>query len=503
MTRRRTFSHRPTHRPTRRLPVPRPGRATSLLHGLLSLGTALALALVAGLLPSALAEGFGDRFGELRRTLSKPDLYRLLYAVPKGGDLHHHAAGCWRMEDLHAVATDRSIVGTNRFYTRLRAGGCDGDTNDWVRFATLSAVQWGAMDACRRADYTALDALSPAQAREWMDSLRLDRPGEGREEFFERIWPRLGALGRDPHLMAEMTVRTLRRYGAEGVRYIEAQTIPDLFVAPDGTMLDPEEGERILRRRLARPDALATGVTLRLQYVVLRFTPNAVRRVEEAHDWVAGHRDLWVGVNMAGREDNDKGHPRRFLDVYRRMRHRHSGIGLSIHAGEVDEPNAHLRDTLMLGATRLGHGNNVLTDDDLVLHLRHGLAFMEINLVSNLLLEYVGDYSQHHFPEMLRLGVPCGLSTDDSGMWDSGMTDEYFTAVTEFQLTWEELVRCGRDSLKWSFLEEPAKARLMAEYERDVRAFEKRFGGDDWRARLAEVKPVAHGFARRRWGIAF
>jgi NAD binding domain of 6-phosphogluconate dehydrogenase len=30
------------------------------------------------------------------------------------------------------------------------------------------------------------------------------------------------------------------------------------------------------------------------------------------------HRDLWVGINMAGREDNDKGYPLRFLDTFRR-----------------------------------------------------------------------------------------------------------------------------------------------------------------------------------------
>jgi adenosine deaminase CECR1 len=458
--------------------------------------------ILAGFL-SVRAEGFATRFEELKRSLPKSELYRLLYAMPKGGDLHHHAGGCWRMEDLYSVATNRSIVGTNRFFTRIRAGGCAGDTNDWTRFATISAFQWSAMDECRRSEFAALDSLSPAQAREWMDSLRLDAPGEGRDEFFERIWPRLGAVGRDANIAAEMMVRTLQRYGAEGVRYIEAQTIPDLYVAADGSMLDPEEGQRILLRRLAQADARASGVTLRLQFVVLRFTPNAVQRVEQAYDWVSRHRDTWVGINMAGREDNDKGHPRRFLEVYRKMRRQHSGIGLSIHAGEVDEPNAHMRDTLMLGATRLGHGNNVLTDDDLVLHLRHGVAFVEINLVSNLLLEYVGNYSQHHFPEMLRLGVPCGLSTDDSGMWDSGMTDEYLTAVSEFNLTWDELVRCGRNSLQWSFLEEPAKARLLAEYDRDIRAFEQRFGGDDVPSKLQAVKPVAYGFARRRWGIAY
>jgi adenosine deaminase CECR1 len=36
-------------------------------------------------------------------------------------------------------------------------------------------------------------------------------------------------------------------------------------------------------------------------------------------------------------------------------------VRLSIHAGEVDEPNDHVRDTLLLGADRIGHGVNLIT----------------------------------------------------------------------------------------------------------------------------------------------
>jgi adenosine deaminase CECR1 len=461
----------------------------------------LVLALL--LAPGLPAADFAARFAAFRTNATPAQLYTFLYAMPKGADLHHHGAGCWRMEDLYRVATNAAGVTGARFYTRLRAGNCDGEAKDWRKFATLSEVAWRALPECAREEYTELSKLTPAQREEFINALRLDAPGEGREEFFEQIWPRLGALGRDPYIAGEMTYETMKRYGAEGVRYIESQGIPDLFAAPDGRALDPEEGEALMRRRLAQPDVLATGVTMRFQFVVLRFVPLAERRVEHAYDWVARHRDQWVGINMAGREDNDKGHPRRFLETYRRMRHRHSGIGLAIHAGEVDEPNAHMRDTLLLGATRLGHGNNILTDEDLILHLRSGIAFVEINLVSNLLLEYVTNYAQHHFPEMLRLGIPCGLSTDDSGMWDSNMTDEFMSAVTEFNLIWQEVTQLGRDSLKWSFADPALKARLLADYERDLAAFERRFAGEDWAAPLRDVRPVAYGFAKRRWGIAF
>jgi adenosine deaminase CECR1 len=268
-----------------------------------------------------------------------------------------------------------------------------------------------------------------------------------------------------------------------------------------GAAIDPEEFHRRLKARLDQPDAKATGVEMRWQVVVLRFTPVAEKMVEQAYDFVSRHRELWVGINMAGREDNDKGHPRRFLETYRKMRHKHSSIGLAIHAGEVDEANPHMRDTLLLGATRLGHGNNILTDEDLLLQLRSGIAMVEINLVSNLLLEYVDRYSQHHFPELLRTGVPVALSTDDSGMWDSNMTDEYMTAVTEFDLTWDELVQCGRNSLKWSFAEPALKEKLLADYDRDIKAFESGLGSD-WNTALKSTKPVSYGFAKRRWGIS-
>lgn len=448
-------------------------------------------------------DDFGERFERIKKEATPAQLYTFLYAVPKGGDLHHHGAGCWRMEDLFAVATNPARNGGNRFYTRVRVNGCEGDTGAWRRFVTIQRASWERLSECQRGDYEALDALTEPQRKAWMDSLRLDAPGEGREEFFEQIWPRMGELGRSVAVAEEMTVETMKRYGAEGVRYLEIQTMVTGLLNPDGTAADPEDVVRRMRVRLAKADAVATDVTVRFQIVVLRFLPMAERQVEEAYTFVVGHRDLFVGINMAGREDNDKGHPRRFLETYRRMRHRYSGVGLAIHAGEVDEPNPHMRDTLLLGATRLGHGNNVLTDDALVLHLRSGIAFVEINLVSNLLLEYVTDYSQHHFPEMLRLGIPCGLSTDDSGMWDSTMTDEFMTAVKAFDLTWAELNQCSRNSLKWSFAEEPLREKLLREWDRDRLAFEAQWGGADWAARLAAVKPVSLGFAKRRWGIAF
>jgi adenosine deaminase CECR1 len=235
----------------------------------------------------------------------------------------------------------------------------------------------------------------------------------------------------------------------------------------------------------------------------LRFLPNAEQQLADLYQFVAANRDLWVGINMAGIEENGKGYPLRFLEKYRELRRRYPTLPLSIHAGEMDGPDHHIRDTLLLGASRIGHGVNLLQDPDTYLLMRGNRWLVECNLISNQLLEYVPDLTRHHFPELLRTGVPVCLNTDDRGMWDSNMTDEYYTAVTTFNLSWEEILQIGRNSLTYAFVQPEVKVKLLANYEAAIAAFEARFASVDSLGQLAAVKPVTYGYAQRTWGFTF
>ena len=61
------------------------------------------------------ASDFSDRFEQIKTHATKADLFTFLYAMPKGGDLHHHSGGCWQMDTLFQVATDPARNGGNRF----------------------------------------------------------------------------------------------------------------------------------------------------------------------------------------------------------------------------------------------------------------------------------------------------------------------------------------------------------------------------------------------------
>lgn len=453
----------------------------------------VALALAAAPVP---AEDFAARFERIKSEATPEELYRLLYAVPKGGDLHNHLGGAAFDAILWDLATDERLNGNQTFRTRVRINDCaEACRTPLLYYHNVGDTSWETMSPCCRGEYEALTELDGEERTQWLASTRIDG-GEGRDEFFEVIWPRIDEILVQAPILAEIAVENLKRFGEENVRYVEFQISPWNRKVGERPLSDDAFHE-LLAARLKEPDAVATGVSVRFQSNVLRFAPDAEERIEQSYAFVDRHRDLWVSINLVGREDNDKGYPLRFLETFRKMRRRYPGIALAIHGGEVDEPNRHVRDTLLLGATRIGHGTNLITDPDTLLLMRTGAFAVEVSLVSNQLLEYAERAELHPFPEYLRLGVPVCLATDDRGMWQSNMTDEYFTAVTAYNLSWDEVVQLGRTSLEFAFLPTDEKARLLQEFERDVKAFETEHGGDDWRERVRSVSVNVSGYAER------
>lgn len=426
-----------------------------------------------------------DWFDDLKASGTAEDLYRVLYHMPKGGDLHNHLSGAAFPDWWYDAALAEKARGYE-YYTKVRIENCrDYGGNEYgglayyLMFRNIMGSQYEQLSDCEKREYKRLENLTVDEKAAWMDSIRLDKAHEGRDEFFHTHWQRLFALLRNPWIQAEILYRNMKAFGDESLAYLEIMVAVRGFRRPDGSVISPNETADILRERLRQKDAIDTGVTVRFQIAILRFRPNAEDDLRRVYKFVHDNSDIFVAVNMVGREDDDRGYPLRFLPTMRDLRRQYGGVNLSIHAGEVDAPNFHVRDTLLLGADRIGHGLNLITDDDAMRLMRHGPYLVEINLISNLLLHYIDDYAQHPFPEYLRTGIPVALSTDDRGMWGSTMTDEFYVAVTEFNLSWEEVGQLGRNSLAHAFVSPELKQELLARYDSDISRFERemrRFG---------------------------
>lgn len=452
---------------------------------------------------AAQAASFTGRFEEIKRTATPAQLYTFLYALPKGGDIHNHS-GSERPEWIYAICTDPARNGGDVIYTRARFAAAPDAIAPAKRFHNIRQSGYNHLSEVVRKEYVRLDALTPEERTAWCDSLRLDAPGEGREEFFAVLWPRRGQIDSNLHIITESLVENIKAFGAERLSYLETQFGVDRVTDNQGYPIPIEEAVAFVKKRLAQPDVASSGVTVRLQEAVLRFLPGTEQAIADTYAFVDAHRDLWVGINMVGIEENGHGYPARFLETFRRLRVRYPTLALSIHAGEMDGNDSHIRDTLLLGATRIGHGVNLIKDPDTLLLLQQSQrVLVEINLISNRLLEYTPDLTKHPFPEYLRTGVPVCLNTDDRGMWDTNITDEYYTAVTTFNLSWDEIVKLGRNSLSYSFAQPEVKAKLLADYDRAVADFETKFAPTDSLKQLADVKPVTYGYGKRNWAFPF
>jgi adenosine deaminase CECR1 len=440
---------------------------------------------------------FAAQFERIKREATPAQLYAFLYAMPKGGDLHHHGTLAAFPEEWLAAATDPAVTQGNTFFTRIRFNACPDSPEPFLRYQTIARYAYRRLSMCVQEEYGQLDQLSAERRTEWLNAMRLDKPGEGRDEFFEQVVNRLFGLIRDPNVLSEVMARYIKRYGREGIRYLETQVGLIPGADQEGNPYPPDRIGEVMRKMLDRPDVKASGVTVRFQITVIRFRPDAEQRIEETYAFLNKNRDLFVGINLAGREDNDKGHPLRFLETFRKMRRRYSGIHMSIHAGEVDAPGTQVRDTLLIGAERIGHGLNLITDPDTLVRMRDQKQLVEINLISNRVLEYFPDLNLHPFPEYLRTGVPVCLNTDDPGVWDSNLTDEYFTAVKLYDLTWPEIRRMGRDSLRYSFASDETKRLMLANFKIAMGNFEAKFG-KDWALALNQVRPEVSGYARHQ-----
>lgn len=474
----------------------------------MNLLTRLSIALVC-LLASPAGASDDQWFEDFKRTASPKQLYTFLYAMPKGGDLHHHLTGSNFSEWWYEAATDQKLNGGYQYYSKTKVNNCLDYGSDMfgpvpylILFRNIQHSEYEKLSDCEKAEYKKLEELNEKEKSAWLNSIRLDKPHEGRNELFEKHWQRLNDMAANPFIIAEMIVKNMQSFAAEGVTYLETIETARFYRRSDGSLFEADEVADIFRRRVQQPDARATGVTIRLQDFILRFLPSAERDLETSYRFVARNRDLYVAVNMVGREDNDKGYPLRFLATMREMRRQIPGVNLSIHAGEVDEPNQHVRDTLLLGAQRIGHGVNLIDDPDTMLLMRHGKVLVEINLISNLLLDYVNDFSQHPFPEYLRTGIPVALSTDDRGMWDSNLTDEFYVAVKEFNLSWQEILSLSENSLQHAFVEDAIKQTLLEDYRRRISAFAKRFKSKGIQG-LDNVQAKNHSFSCKRYQVCF
>lgn len=199
-----------------------------------------------------------------------------------------------------------------------------------------------------------------------------------------------------------------------------------------------------------------------------------------------------VGVNIVSAENGEvsmsgyTAHMKMFRCLQNNFK---THINKSLHAGEMtlslvkpEEMRHHIREAVFVaGANRIGHGVDVAFEQNsisLLDTMRMRQIPIEINLTSNeFILGVKGDL--HPFMLYRQAGVPIILSTDDPGILRTNLTQQYVLATLRYGLTYYEIKQIVRNSIRFGFMPNGVKERMMQQVETRFSKFE-----ETWRSNI-------------------
>ncbi len=434
------------------------------------------------------------RFQSVRNDLSA--LRAFLHRMPKGAELHTHLSGIPTPEEVLALAVKSKAY--NYFVQVPKSSAASADPQAFLIVAVRKGAAAPQEDRFYFVPVERLHRPKSDEDRTLLERFRrahLIAEDEPRplEVFYKAIFVRRGAVVANAELVPQLAVDAVRQAHDQRLSYIELQLIP-FPVYPDDSeeardlktnLTTARENLRTIRRAVDDYNAtlpVDERVEVRFTLSFNRTTPKTFTYLPMAFELASGNDDVAhsiSGINLVGNEyqSESKGahitgpeHYAAFLNTLRRL---YPNVRLTIHAGEMTTQDWHIRDSVLMGAERIGHATNLSlgTPEDLLL-LKRRSVLVEACLTSNRLLLGL-PIEQHPFLDYLRAGLPVSLNSDDAGIFSTNMTEEFAKAAYyRKDLTWEELKALARNSLLHAFVDDAKKQRLLERFDREMSEFE-------------------------------
>ena len=273
---------------------------------------------------------------------------------------------------------------------------------------------------------------------------------------------------KSPEDYHRLTLAVLEESAASGVVYSETFLSPDFCGGRDVAawkdyLLAIREAADLAERR--------DGIVLRGIVTAIRhFGPEKARETalcaaETAGDWL-------VGFGLAG--DEKIGQPKDFRWSFDCARE--AGLRLTAHAGEWGGPEsvrAAIRD---LEVERIGHGVRAIENPALVQRLATEGIPLEICPTSNVCTRVVASMDDHPFRHFDEAGVVVTVNSDDPPLFGTTLTDEFRVLARHWGYEANGLQRVALNAVDVSFLPEPEKQALRADFLAEFAALREELG---------------------------
>jgi len=230
--------------------------------------------------------------------------------------------------------------------------------------------------------------------------------------------------------------------------------------------------------------------TMRYQLYVLRlFNPSMVFSSMVSAFKAAAKGGKIVGVNIVGQESRMI--PMRdytlHMKMFRFLKSVYPNVKVAMHAGELalgdvrpEDLQYHIDQALnVAGANRIGHGIDLAHETNapaIMKTMRAKDIPVEINLTSNAFISGI-EGENHPITLYRKYGVPYVISTDDAGVTRHTLSNEYVLFASRYKPSYAEIKKTAYDSIRYSFLDKDAKARLTRQLDARFMRFEADVAG--------------------------
>lgn len=191
--------------------------------------------------------------------------------------------------------------------------------------------------------------------------------------------------------------------------------------------------------------------------IIQRIKPVAEAR--KVMEFIIDHKDSFIAADLA--DEEDKFDARAFAPLFEDARK--AGLHITIHSGEVPHKDAarRVRESIdILGAERIGHGIQIIHDPQMIDYVKSKNIPLEVCPWSNILTSAFPKPEDHPLRQLWDLKVPMTFNSDDPGVFDSVLTDDYNILQTIHRFTIDELKAANETAARSSFIDHKLKLKV-------------------------------------------
>ncbi len=258
-----------------------------------------------------------------------------------------------------------------------------------------------------------------------------------------------------PEVVERMTYECCEDMSANGVRLLELRYAPSFLCDAHPSMSPDDMHAAILNgvRRAEQDFPIAVGLICLLQ---------RIKTVQENKYWLdfaIEKKADFLAVDLA---DNELAYgPEVFAPLFERAKS--EGFFVTIHAGEAEGPQAALniqKSIELLHADRIGHGVRILEDKAVLEFVKERGTVLELCPTSNWLSGVCATKESHPFRQIMEAGIRTTVNTDDPGIMNIDIMDEYRLLRDGMGFTAAEFIQINAWGREACFIPEARKAQV-------------------------------------------